>query len=390
MVLVLFSGRAMGEEFKLIPSAALKEEYNDNIFFSANDKESNFITTLSSGLALTTGTERLNVRLLAGIDGILHADNEDFDAVDQNYYGRLHCSVGPRTGLFAEVGFARDSRADRDIETTGLVTGTVRRDRQNGAISFDYALYPKTSAVLSCRYEQDDYEDPEYSDIKSHSATLVLAHDLGSLLSSTTGRVNIGYTGYLFANSKVDNYTGTVGASRAFSETWSLLVDVGARLTRSEFEVAYLEFVPPLSLRTVVAKETSCSRGWIGQAAFSYHGEMTSGSLTFNRDVMTATGRTGTTERTALIFDLRRKWTSELSGHLSAGYYLNKSGKEEFATKAIDEKTLRIKPWIRYELTQDMAVEAAYQYTRVIYGQSDAEADQNLFSIHFLIKYPLF
>ena len=47
------------DEFKLIPSLAVREEYNDNIFASSNDTADDFITTLSAGLELVERTERL-------------------------------------------------------------------------------------------------------------------------------------------------------------------------------------------------------------------------------------------------------------------------------------------------------------------------------------------
>ena len=49
-------------EFNLIPSLAVREEYNDNIFFSYSDTIDDFITTVSAGLELTERTEQLDLK----------------------------------------------------------------------------------------------------------------------------------------------------------------------------------------------------------------------------------------------------------------------------------------------------------------------------------------
>ena len=49
------------DEFKLTPSLAVKEEYNDNILYTQTDIQKDFITTISPGLALTDRTERMDL-----------------------------------------------------------------------------------------------------------------------------------------------------------------------------------------------------------------------------------------------------------------------------------------------------------------------------------------
>ncbi len=50
-------------DFNLIPSLAVREEYNDNISFSYSDTIDDFITTINAGLELTKRTEQLDLRL---------------------------------------------------------------------------------------------------------------------------------------------------------------------------------------------------------------------------------------------------------------------------------------------------------------------------------------
>jgi len=50
-------------EFKLTPSISLREEYDDNIFLTADNEEDDFITTITPGISLGYDTERLKLSL---------------------------------------------------------------------------------------------------------------------------------------------------------------------------------------------------------------------------------------------------------------------------------------------------------------------------------------
>ena len=54
---------AKADDFEIIPSVLVREEYNDNIFFTKNDKIDDFITTLAGSLELIERTERVNANL---------------------------------------------------------------------------------------------------------------------------------------------------------------------------------------------------------------------------------------------------------------------------------------------------------------------------------------
>ena len=75
---------------------------------------------------------------------------------------------------------------------------------------------------------------------------------------------------------------------------------------------------------------------------------------------MPAYGSLGTVERTAITFTVSRKFTYELSGSFSAGYFTNKSKAGQFAATAIDYETWNAAPSIRYEFNRDMYLEGSY------------------------------
>jgi len=388
--LIIFLREAESAEFNIIPSLRIKEEYNDNIFFSTDDRKKDFLTTLSPAIELINRTEKLDSSLLARLNVLRYINNEGLNDVEQNYRGRLRYSLHPKLKLSADAGYTRDSRPDRDIEVSGLVMKPVTRHWQNYAAGAEYTFSEKTRASLSYSYERSDFNDPEFVDIKAHDLSLGFTHDLSQYFSATMGRMNLGYGRYEFQDSTVDYYYATIGMSQALSEKWNILIDAGGSYTRSEFEVETLELVPPFFYRVVREPKKEEEGGLVGQAALSYNGERTNGELAFSHRVMPAVGRAGAAERTSLTIQVRRRFTYELSGRLSAGYYINKSERGKFSTAPLDEETWRVNPVIRYEFTKDVALEAFYSYAFVKDKQANTDAQRNLFMVNFIIQHPLF
>ena len=75
---VFCANEIMADEFKLIPSIAVRGEYNDNIFYTADDTEDDFITTISAGLELIERTERVDLNLSALVSPFFYDDYNDF------------------------------------------------------------------------------------------------------------------------------------------------------------------------------------------------------------------------------------------------------------------------------------------------------------------------
>lgn len=369
--LLLPGPRAWGDEFRVTPSLAARDEYNSNVFFTTGARTDSFILTVSPRLEVSDRTERMNARFDGGVDKRFFTADTGLDTLDQTYRGQLGYRFSNTFGLSGDASFRREGLPDRDIEATGLVAGT-RSDRQSLSVSADYALSEKTGAGLSYGYERLDYKSQANLDSEQHTVGLGFIHDLGQSFPNTKARANLGYSRSMFTGLDVENYTVTVGFSRQVHELWSVLADVGARYTRSEIDVL-----------------TSNDTGWIAKIALAYKGERDTGNLSFYRDVTVAAGRGGAAERTAVTLDLAHRGSYEFTGLFSTGYYVNRSEAGQFSSQAIDERTIRIRPALRYAATKNIDVEAAYQYTRVLYRQVDAEASQNVVYLRAALRYPV-
>jgi len=380
---------AYGNEIKFTPFASLKQEFNDNIFLDSHDKQSDFISTFSPGIELSDRSERLDAALSLRISGILYARSEDLDAIDQDYRGRFGYLLTPRTRVTGSAAYTLDSRPDRDVETTGLVLGAVKRHRQSYSFAAEHSLTEKTSLAVNYGYEQDDYDNEGFTDLRWHNAGLSLLHDMDSLMRNTRGSLNVGYAHYDFTGSTVDNISLTLGIDTSLTELWSVQAYAGARHTISEYETLAQVIIPPYVV-LVPVEQTGREWGWVGQLALTYRGETTSGSLAFSSDVKPSSGETsGTTIRTGLIAEVRKRFSNELSGTMAVSYFHNESNEGAFTGQRIDEDTILATPGIRYEFSRDMYIEASYRYTKLFDNIDSTEADRNIVFVRFYVQHPM-
>lgn len=355
---------AGADEIDIIPFVALSEEYNDNLFFSVNDEIDDFITIIGLGLEFVENTERLLAELSGRIDRVIYADNEVLDATNQYYNGNLSYQLTPRLSFLTKADYIKDSRRDSDIEQTGLILSNAGRRRVRFSAGGNYLLTTTTATSLSYLYDDIEYDDPEFVDSQEHSFNFGYNHHLDKFIPSTAARLNFRYAQFDFETSEVDDYSGTIGASWYYSEILRVLFDIGVRYTRNEFEVD-------------TTRETSDDWGGVGYLTFSYQGEITDVNLTFSHDIRPASGRGGTSVNTTVKGYTVRNFTDNLNAFLFASYYRNKADQGQQSPEDINERTFRTRLGLHYAYNEDLAFEAAYQYTLVRDRVDDTTANRN-------------
>lgn len=386
-LLLAAAAPARGDEFRLIPGVALKEEFNDNILFSARDTRSSFISTLSPKLSLSERSERLDAKLETVLDLLLYARDWHLNSVEQNHAGQAHFRVTPLFGLGGEAGYSRTTRPDGFLETTGQVT-SLSSAQQHYSLKGDGVLSEKLTGSLSYAYQQTDYSDPAVAaDYRAHSANLGLAYDLAALAPGLKGTGSFGYSTNLFASASVDMYRATLGLSYALHELWSVQSEAGALLVHSAFA---RQPVLPAGGTPRAAPVSNFEVGWTASLALSYRGELDSAGLSFSHGIQSAYGQSGAVQRTALSAVLRRRLSYQLSAALSGGYYANSSRQDQFASQAIDENTYQAAPSLRYEFSRDLALEGKYEFALVKDHQSGTDSRRNLVFVRLSLQWPLF
>ena len=112
-IIGVFPGITRGDQFEIIPYLGVRGEYNDNIFFAenSNDAVDDYILTIIPGVVLTDRTERFNSRFIGQVAPFYYKYNPEFDAVDQDYRGRIEYQFTPRfygrADAFYGTGYSR-------------------------------------------------------------------------------------------------------------------------------------------------------------------------------------------------------------------------------------------------------------------------------------------
>lgn len=383
------AGTSGADEFKLTPSIAVRQEYNDNIFFSSRDEVDDSITTVTPGLELLERTERLDLNLKAAVSPFYYWDNDDLDDVDHDYRGKASYRLSSLLRLRADAAYSISNRPDRDIDQTGLVQRVEERRRQVYGAGLDATLTEKAAMGLSYGFRRDRFPD-QASDNEDWKANDVGLGFTYLLTPKTTGRLNGGYARYEYETSETDYYYGTVGVQYRLSEIFNFLVDGGLRYSDSDFDVARQVIVPPGVPAIVIETQNDSGWGGVGRLMLEYMGEKTRADVSASHDVDAASGRTGVVQRTRFVFNWRHRLLEKLRFGLFGGVYLNKSNADEFSSTEIDELVYNLRPTLRWEFYDNFTLEGAYQYIFVDNKANNNDAQRQVVFLQLAYGYPLF
>jgi len=374
-------------ELKLTPGLTLEGRYNDNIYFDydADREVDDSIWLASPELRLTSRTERLDAYLLSRFTAVRHGREHDLDATDQNHFGRVGYLLTERWQGALEAGYTRDSQPDRDIEVSGLVLSTNKRAHTHYGASTGYTFTEKLSSSVSYTYDEDDFqEDDPYdtgtSDSTAQNASLVVSRDISSIIPGTVGQLSLGYALYEYPDEKIVNHSASVGAHYSLSEVFSLLVGVGRYYSRSRFDYDWF---------FLHVDETGHSRSNLGLVVLAYKGERATADCGFYHEIRGMSGRVGAARRTSLRLNLGYGLTPDLWGGVTAEYYTNKANAGQLSSEEIDEKTMNVQPRLRYKITEDLSVEAAYRFIQTTDREDRQTGRQHVYSLSAAWRYPM-
>jgi hypothetical protein len=371
---------AFGNEVEVTPLVAIKEEYNDNIFFSPTNEDikEDFITTLTPGITLANRTEISEARLATLIHWLEYDKNHELDALDYDSRLKLGYRFTEKTGVNLEALLMKDSRPDRDIGISGLVLAVPRRT-QSYNLSVDQAFSEKTKAVLEYEYFTDHFNDPGYYDSTQHNISLGFTKSLSPVINRTSGRFNIGYLFYNAPDMSAENGTCTLGFQHDISEAMIFILDVGSRYTTARFEANPSEFP---------RDKTETDSGIVGQASLSYRTDLTKGNLSLSQGLESLSGDQGIPERRFVQLAFDRYFTIKFRAGLVGAYYLTVSHAGEYTIDYIDKRNWWVEPRLRYECTPEMIVEASYRRTISNDHVDDDKSKQGRFTVQFAWSSP--
>lgn len=176
-------------ELKLTPSLAVREEYNDNIDLTKDNRRDDFITTIEPSINVMLDTNLLKLNLDYGLYFKLFAKHPDKDETSLARTQRvaLDSTFNPiRDILFLKVNDVY-ARVPIDVRRqVGVGNDFVNTTDSNILTVNPYLVYPITSSIsltAGYTYKNTWYNDPQGESAQDHTATGRLTKTFGERVS---------------------------------------------------------------------------------------------------------------------------------------------------------------------------------------------------------------
>jgi len=166
--------------FDLVPSLALGEVYDDNIFSSASAPQQDHILRLSPALDASYLSDRWQIHSDISFDAERYRRHPDLDSDVASRHAALELEYlyAPRLSFGLDTGYTTTNNpGGLALNTTGLVLGRVSARFFTAEPSGRYRLDPLTTGKFSYRYEEDEVEGGLKTE--TSTATLGLAREYG-------------------------------------------------------------------------------------------------------------------------------------------------------------------------------------------------------------------
>jgi len=230
----------MAADVTILPSLALKGEYNDNIFYDRTNEIDDYIGHVIPALEFGYVSELLDLKANADIDFLYYSDQTDLDTENQFYELGFGYQIFERWRISGDGSYRKDTTLDSYLEETGRVN--VREDLRNytakGGLS--YEITERSDIDIHYDYSKTDFELDSSTDHERHTVELSYNNtlknnlDIISLQPSYSHRNSYGSLGNIDV-SEADTYTLALAWTHHFNETLRLESKIGGRYTEQSY-----------------------------------------------------------------------------------------------------------------------------------------------------------
>lgn len=359
---VIMAGPGTAAELTISPLVSVSTRYQDNIYFSKENKESDFSTVLSPTLEVRQRDERGHLKVKAAVNTYTYAENNELDSVDPIFSANGAYALTPVLSVNAAGLYSIDYQPDRTLTTSGLVSSKSKRERNEESLGLDWTLSETTAIGGKASFGKILYADERYSDTTSQSYTIDLRHNLGRYFNETTGLIHLDYSRYDFDLSQSRSSTVAIGLTRNLNEKYSLTAWAGPSLN----ETSYPDY-PIADVR---------DWGTAAHCALDGRFERSSFNLAFTYDLAPDSYSSTSVERMAWKADYSRRVSLDFGLGVSTSYFQNKaSGRDMLRTQDSDETSFNLSPRANYKITDDLGMEVNYLYS--ILEEDDGSGDRS-------------
>ena len=195
IALLLWTGLAMvpwsalAAEFRVAPGIALRQEYNDNIFLTNQNQQSDFITTISPSLLLDWQTRYVDLALNLGLTYEKYLRHSDQDDLRPSQGAALNSTWSLyRNSLFLRLADVYQRVAIDESGRGGVDNTLINLTDSNLFTANPYLLLdlmPTLQARVDYRYENLWYEADAGRSAETHLTSLQLTQELTPRLTAS-------------------------------------------------------------------------------------------------------------------------------------------------------------------------------------------------------------
>lgn len=161
LALVAHAAIDAGNGVKVVPNVITSVDFNDNIFLSQNNAQSETLFRASPGILINSGDGALNTTTFSYNEEFqFYSDNTDLntelalvDLISRYDDGKMKINV--------DAWYHQANQAQRDVRA---VASLIKRDLEHGAISDEVKWTDKSSAKLGFTYDNTNYKPTAYRD----------------------------------------------------------------------------------------------------------------------------------------------------------------------------------------------------------------------------------
>jgi len=367
-ILILWCTAVWPADMRLIPSLRLKGEYDDNIAFSRQVKEDDFVGTASPDLNLHYASDLLRLDSIVGADFKEYMDHSDFNTVIKRCRIDGAYQVTERYSLSGNFDYTKDTTLESELEETGVVVGRKSRERITGGGGMTYQLDEISNIGIQFNRSNTRYDTKHYTDYRTYTAVIYYNHELNSEKDMVT--IQSTYSHTRSDVSKIKNYGLSLGLAHAFTESLRFDGYAGIRYTKSSYITyrrrVYAYLLDPVTRRIYPIfsfykkKEKDSNVGGIADISLTYKGETSSWLVGYSRG-LTYSSYGDSLETQRLYGNASRKLTARMKMGIRGSIYITKS---EGDVSNEDNRYYKIAPFLEYRLTEDHFLQVGYSYAR--------------------------
>ncbi|NNG01198.1 MAG: outer membrane beta-barrel protein [Desulfobacteraceae bacterium] len=358
------------QTWTLLPTLSLSGQYDDNVFFVAEDEDEDddYASIVQPSVTLGYQSELTRLSAVGDVTFLNYLEETDLDTTKYRFRLNGDTRLTERFIVNADFRYIRDTLLDSELEETGRVFDSEDRDRYNAGGGMQFNLTELSSFGASYDYSHTDYDEEGREDRDFHTVGAFYRRSFNEGRDSLSIR-----PAYRFRDSdtvETDNYMLRLGWSHQSSEIGRLTVLAGGRYTEEWRS----------------GQDKIDNSGFVAEVDYEKEGLISSFRLGYRRDInYDANDRLREIDHISARFNY--KLTERLRFGLDGNLYFTRRERD---TDDQDTRFFSIRPLLAYYFTENHSLQLSYKYSQE-FDESrtgDETADRNQAMLTLVFRFP--